>query len=93
MDSAAHSQWHEPVKICATTGRKPKAGNYELAVQKVLTETISLYRGYLSTGTPYPSPMDEMRWAKKSWQDACKECETQIRFNHEIIKLVRDMAN
>ena len=73
-DLAAYSQWCEPVKIHATTSRKPKAGDYKLAAQKVLTEAISLYRGYFSMGTPYSSPMDKMSWAKKSWQDACKEC-------------------
>ena len=46
-------------------GAKPKAGDYEVAVQKVLGEAIPLYCGYLSTVTLYPGPMKEMRWAKK----------------------------
>jgi hypothetical protein len=85
-------QWHEPVKVHTTTGVKPRAHDYEVAVQKVLNRAILLYRGYLSTDSPYPSMMDEIRWAKKSWKDACEDCETRLGSNTEIIKLVCDLA-
>jgi len=81
-------QWREPVKVHATKGTKPKAGDYEVAVQKVLSEAIPRYRGYLSMVTPYPGSMDEIRWAKKSWKDGCDECETWMESNNEIIRLV-----
>jgi len=81
-------RWRKPVKVHVTTGAKPKAGDYEIAVQKVLGEAIPLYRGYLSLVTPYPGPIDEMRWAKKCWKDSCEECETRMAYNDEIIKLV-----
>jgi hypothetical protein len=85
--------WHKPIKVHVTTGMKPKAGDYEVAVQKVLSEAITLYRGYLSMVTPYPGPMEELRWAKRSWKDGCEECETQIAPNDKIIKLVSAHAN
>jgi hypothetical protein len=81
--------WRKPIKVYVTTGAKPKAGDYEVAVQKVLGEAIPLYRGYLSVVTPYPGPMEEMRWAKRSWKDGCEECETRMAPNDEIIKLVK----
>jgi hypothetical protein len=83
----------KPVKVHATTGSKPKAGDYEVAVQNIIAEAICHYRGYLSTETPYPGPMEEMRWAKKSWKDGCDECDIQMAFNSEIIKLVSDPFN
>lgn len=79
-----------PIKVHATTGAKPRAGDYEVAVQTLLAEAIPLYRGYLSTETPYPGPMEEMRWAKRSWKDSCEECDIHMTFNGEIIKLVSD---
>ena len=85
-------QLHKPIKVHTTTGAKPKAGDYEVTVQTILAEVIPLYRGYLSTETPYPGPMEEMRWAKKSWKDSCEECDMQMAFNSEIIKLVSDMS-
>jgi len=81
-------QWRKPVKVHVTTGAKPKAGDYEVAVQRVLGDAIPLYRGYLSSVTPYPGAMDEMRWAKRSWADSCEDCETWLAPNDEIIKLV-----
>ena len=86
-------QLRKPVKVHATTGSKPKAGDYEVAVQNIIAEAICHYRGYLSTETPYPGPMEEMRWAKKSWKDGCDECDIQMAFNSEIIKLVSDPFN
>lgn len=85
-------QLHKPIKVHATMGAKPKAGDYKVAVQTVLAEVIPLYCGFLSTETPYPGPMEEIRWAKKSWKDSCKECDVQMAFNSEIIKLVSDMS-
>jgi len=85
--------WRKPVKVHITTGVKPKAGDYKVAVQKVLGEAIPLYHSYLSMVNPYPGPMEEMRWAKKSWRDGCEECETQMAPNDEIIKLVSAHAN
>ena len=41
-----------------STGMKPKAGDYEIAVKKVLSEAIPRYRGYLSMSAPYPGPME-----------------------------------
>jgi Domain of unknown function (DUF6532) len=84
------SQWRNPVKvnITGTTGVRPKARDYEAAVQQVLAEAIPLFRGYLCSVTPYPGPMDETRWAKKSWKDACEKCGTLMAPNDEIIKLV-----
>jgi hypothetical protein len=82
------SQWRNPVKINLTTGVRPKARDYEAAVQTVLAEAIPLYRGFLSLVTPYPASMDELRWAKKSWKDACEKCETLMTPNNEIIKMV-----
>ena len=87
-NTGSANRWREPIKIHTTKGAKPKAGDYEVAVQKVLSEAIPRYRGYLSTITPYPGPMEEMRWAKKSWKDACDECETWMALNDEITKLV-----
>jgi hypothetical protein len=81
-------KWRKPVKVHATTGVRPKAGDYEVAVQKILAEAIPLYRGYLSTVTPYPGAMLEIRWAKKTWKDSCEDCETWMIPNDEIIKLV-----
>jgi hypothetical protein len=81
--------WRKPIKVHVTTGAKPKAGDYEVAVQKVLGEAIPLYCGYLSVVTPYPGPMEEMRWAKRSWKDGCEECETRMAPNDKIIKLVK----
>ena len=52
-----------------TTGAKPKAGDYEVAVQNILTIAISFYCGYLSGEDPYPGSITEMRWAKKAWRD------------------------
>jgi hypothetical protein len=86
--SGAEYQWRKPVKVHATTGAKPKAGDYEVAVQKILGEAIALFRGYLSNNTPYPNTMEELRWAKKSWKDSCGECEARILYNPELIKLV-----
>lgn len=83
-------QWRKPVKVHPTTGVKPKAGDYEVVVQKVLGRAIPRYRGYLSTYTPYPSAMEEIRWAKKSWKDGCEDCDVQVAPNSEIIKLVSD---
>jgi hypothetical protein len=83
--------WRKPVKVHATTGAKPKAGDYEIAVKKVLSEAIPLYRGYLCMGTPYPGPTEEMTWAKMSWKGACEECKTRMAPNDEIIKLVSAM--
>lgn len=85
-------QLHKPIKVHTTTGAKPKAGDYEVTVQTILAEAIPFYHGYLSTETPYPGPMEEMRWAKKSWKDSCEECDMQMAFNSEIIKLVSDMS-
>ncbi len=81
-------KWCKPVKVYATTGAKPKAGNYEVVVQKVLNEAIPLYCSYLSMVNPYPEPMDKIRWVKKSWRDACEQCETHMAPNNKIIKLV-----
>jgi hypothetical protein len=82
------SQWRDPVKINLTTGVRPKARDYEAAVQTVLAEAIPLYHRFLSLVTPYPASMDELRWAKKSWKDACEKCETLMAPNNEIIKMV-----
>jgi hypothetical protein len=89
---SAHS-WRKPVKVHVTTGMKPKAGDYEIAVKKVLSEAIPRYRGYLSMSAPYPGPMEEMRWAKKSWKSGCEECLTRMAPNNEIITLVSVHAN
>ena len=90
--STVHS-WRKPVKVHVTMGAKPKAGDYEIAVKKVLNEAIPLYRGHLSMVTPYPGLTEEMRWAKKSWKDACEECQTRMAPNDEIIRLVSVRAN
>jgi hypothetical protein len=82
-------QWCKPIKVHPTAmGLKPKAGNYETGVQQILSEAIPLYHCYLSTDTPYPVLLDKIKWAKTGWQYGCKECETQMGFNDEIIKLV-----
>jgi hypothetical protein len=84
----AEHQWRQPVKVHATTGAKPKAGDYEVAVQNILAIAIGIYRGYLSKEDPYPGSVTEMRWAKKAWRDGCDECGARIYHNGEIIKLV-----
>jgi hypothetical protein len=81
-------RWCQPVKVHTTTGAKPKAGDYEVAVQNILTIAIGIYRGYLSKADPYPGSVTEMRWAKKAWRDGCDECGAHIHHNGEIIKLV-----
>jgi len=81
-------KWCKSIKVHATTGARPKAGNYEVVVQKILHEAIPLYRGYLSTINPFPGAMVEMRWANKSWKGGCEECGTRTAPNDEIIKLV-----
>jgi hypothetical protein len=81
-------RWRQPVKVHTTTGAKPKAGDYEVAVQNILTIAIGIYRGYLSKADPYPGSVTEMRWAKKAWRDGCDECGAHIHHNGEIIKLV-----
>jgi hypothetical protein len=81
--------WRQPVKVHTTIGAKPKAGDYEVAVQNILTVAIGFYRGYLSGEDPYPGSITEMRWAKKAWRDGCDECGARIHHNGEIIKLVR----
>jgi Domain of unknown function (DUF6532) len=87
--TSADSEWRQPVKIHATrAGAKPKAGDYEAAVQNILSSTISIYHGYLCTVTPYPDPMEEIRWAKRAWKAECEECEAKILNNGEIIALV-----
>lgn len=92
-DKRAHSpagaEWRQPVKVHATTGAKPKAGDYEVAVQNIFAIAIGIYRGYLSQEDPYPGSVTEMRWAKKAWRDGCDECGAHIYHNGEIIKLVR----
>jgi hypothetical protein len=72
----------------AGEGTKPKAGDYEVAMQNILTVAICIYRGYLCTETPYPGAMVEIRWAKKAWMIGCEDCEARISYNSEIIKPV-----
>ena len=90
--STVHS-WRKPIKVHVMTGAKPKAGDYEITIKKVLNEAIPLYHGHLSIVTPYPGPTEEMRWAKKSWKDACEECQTRMAPNNKIIRLVSVHAN
>jgi hypothetical protein len=59
-------QWCKPVKVYIITGEKPKAGDYEVTIQKVLSEMISLYCGYLSMVNLYPGPIEQIKWVKKS---------------------------
>ena len=87
-DKWHYSQLCKPVKVYATTGTRSKAHNYEVPVQKVLYKAITLYCGYLSTVTLYPGLMNEIRWVKKSWKDACEKCEILMAPNNKIIKLV-----
>ena len=86
--AGSESDWQNPVKIHATRGSKPKAGDYEVAVQNVLSSAIGIYRGYLSTVNPYPDPREEVRWALRAWKAGCEECDSRILSNREIIKLI-----
>jgi hypothetical protein len=87
--TSTNSEWCWSVKIHATRrGVKPKAGDYEVAVQNILSSTISIYHGYLSMITPYPDPMKEIRWAERAWKAGCEECKVKILYNGEIIALV-----
>ena len=86
-DSDSVVRWRKPIKAHPTAmGLKPRARDYEPAVIHILGEAIPLYRCYLSTDTPYPVPMDEIKWAKSGWQFGCEECETKIGFNDEMMR-------
>jgi hypothetical protein len=80
--------WRLPIKVHVMTGAKPKAGDYEVAIQNILSVAICIYCGYLCTETPFPGLMVEVRWTKRAWLEGCEECEARIQFNSEIIKLV-----
>ena len=60
--ASSESEWRNPVKIHATKGSKPKASDYEVAIQNVLSSAIGICRGYLSTVNPYSDPRKEVRW-------------------------------
>jgi hypothetical protein len=76
------------VKLYKSKG-KPKAGDYEPHVQALLKLAIFLFRGRLSTVTPFPDPVVAMGWAKDCWEEGCKMCEnTSIPYNSEVLKLV-----
>ena len=70
------------------TGSKPKAGDYKVVAQKILDEAIALYCGYLSTVMLYPESMDEIRWANKSWKGGCDKCETEMKANDKITRMI-----
>ena len=67
---------------------KPKADDWEPAVQDVIPEAILLYENKLVSETPYPDHMQEMVWAKAAWQDGCRECEVKIHHNSKLLKIV-----
>lgn len=75
------------------TGSKPNAGNYKVVAQKILDEAIALYCGYLSTVMLYPGSMDEIRWANKSWKGGCDKCETEMKANDKITRMIHAHAN
>jgi hypothetical protein len=81
----------QPVKLHVTTGTKPKAGDYEVAVKAIIMEANTLYRGHLSVKTPYPTLVEEADWAASSWDYGCKKCHTQMACNDELIGMVRDI--
>jgi hypothetical protein len=66
---------------------KLKAEDWELTVQDIIPEAILLYENKLVLETPYPDHMQEMVWAKATWQNGCHECGVKIHHNGKLLKI------
>ncbi|KAI0349105.1 hypothetical protein OH77DRAFT_1415542 [Trametes cingulata] len=67
---------------------KPKASDYDSAVQEVLALAVQYYKGRLSSEDAFPSKMAELRWAKHAWTKARVELDVDLQYNGELIKMI-----
>lgn len=80
-------QVRRPRRIDVTDSR-PKAKNYEIEVQEVLSTAICHYRFSLSSKDAYLDPLSEIAWAKEPWKEGCRTHQTDIAHTPELLKLV-----
>lgn len=86
--AAASQPLKKAVKLYASVN-KPKAGDYHATARSLLKVAIRLFRGKLSTETPWVNGMLGMTWAKSSWMEGCKMYDSWTAYNTELVKLVR----
>ena len=67
---------------------KPKAEDWEPAVQDVIPGGFFSYKNKLVSETPNPNHMQRIVWEKAAWQDGCRKSEVKIYHNGELLKIV-----
>ena len=66
---------------------RPKAGDYDGPIRRILDTAIHFYHALLLTEIPFPGLHVEVQWAKSAWDLSCEFYGSDATHNPTILKL------
>jgi len=70
-------------------GPKPKAGDYQDDVKRMLLRAMHEYACLILTTDAFPNERRQTQWAESTWQGACEEFGVHYECSVHMIRLVR----
>ncbi|KAH9851670.1 hypothetical protein C2E23DRAFT_886226 [Lenzites betulinus] len=67
---------------------KPKAGDYENHVNKLIVLACHRYEVLIATDTPFPDTEKQNIWAARAWAEACAGAQVAYRCTDRISKII-----
>lgn len=103
MEGSSHKRRHEDrddseigpqrkAKRVEAAERRPKARDFEVDVQDVISAAIAHYRTELSTKNAYPDMTTEVNWARAAWKAGCHDKDVEITPNSDVLRLVSNIT-
>ncbi|KAI0666770.1 hypothetical protein C8Q78DRAFT_983464 [Trametes maxima] len=82
-----------PFKEGRTPGTKPKAGDYEPHVTKLIINACHEYEVLIATDNAFPDPATQNVWATRVWTSVCSGAHTFYKLTDRIEKLITDRGS
>ena len=70
------------------TGR-PAIKDYSTVIRRRLMDTVFIYENWILSNDGFPDKELQYRWARDSWDVACRGASEQFKLSERMIKLVR----
>ncbi|KAJ7761201.1 hypothetical protein DFH07DRAFT_957292 [Mycena maculata] len=72
----------------STSGRRPRARDFDDRTKEYISFAIDLYRCYLSAKLPFPEHLDEGQLVRRAWDAACAAMGERLTLTPTVSKLI-----
>ena len=76
-------------RVRDSNSKRLKIADYEPTARQIFALAVKAYKTQMSIVDGYPDKLEELTFAKQSWNEACEMAGIEIGHNEELIKMVR----